>query len=144
MSGLGKSLGSRCKRLRAPLSCRGLYHPGQLPREAMHHPFKYDNQWFHGCTSTSREDGHLWCATTQDYARTQRWGFCPIKGEASGRVAGGWPWGGSARWVAHLTDSSEKCPHPTSIGFCIFLEGPPLDPAEWAGAGPTPDCPGGR
>ncbi|KAK2110919.1 C-type mannose receptor 2 [Saguinus oedipus] len=42
-------------------------------------PFKYDNQWFHGCTSTGREDGHLWCATTQDYGKDERWGFCPIK-----------------------------------------------------------------
>lgn len=55
-------------------------------------PFKYDNQWFHGCTSTGREDGHLWCATTQDYGKDERWGFCPIKSEsrvgwASGRVA---------------------------------------------------------
>uniref|UniRef100_A0A8C3S4D6 C-type mannose receptor 2 n=1 Tax=Chelydra serpentina TaxID=8475 RepID=A0A8C3S4D6_CHESE len=42
-------------------------------------PFKYDNQWFHDCTSTGREDGHLWCATTQDYGKDERWGFCPIK-----------------------------------------------------------------
>uniref|UniRef100_A0A452UP14 Mannose receptor C type 2 n=1 Tax=Ursus maritimus TaxID=29073 RepID=A0A452UP14_URSMA len=42
-------------------------------------PFKYDNQWFHSCTSTGREDGHLWCATTQDYGKDERWGFCPIK-----------------------------------------------------------------
>uniref|UniRef100_A0A8B9EAP9 C-type mannose receptor 2 n=1 Tax=Anser cygnoides TaxID=8845 RepID=A0A8B9EAP9_ANSCY len=42
-------------------------------------PFKYDNQWFHECTSTGREDGHLWCATTQDYGKDERWGFCPIK-----------------------------------------------------------------
>lgn len=45
-------------------------------------PFKYDNQWFHGCTSTGREDGHLWCATTQDYGKDERWGFCPIKSES--------------------------------------------------------------
>lgn len=44
-------------------------------------PFKYDNQWFHSCTSTGREDGHLWCATTQDYGKDERWGFCPIKSE---------------------------------------------------------------
>uniref|UniRef100_A0A452UNZ5 Mannose receptor C type 2 n=1 Tax=Ursus maritimus TaxID=29073 RepID=A0A452UNZ5_URSMA len=45
-------------------------------------PFKYDNQWFHSCTSTGREDGHLWCATTQDYGKDERWGFCPIKSES--------------------------------------------------------------
>uniref|UniRef100_A0A8D0H0A0 Mannose receptor C-type 2 n=1 Tax=Sphenodon punctatus TaxID=8508 RepID=A0A8D0H0A0_SPHPU len=42
-------------------------------------PFKYDNQWFYDCTSTGREDGHLWCATTQDYGKDERCGFCPIK-----------------------------------------------------------------
>lgn len=52
-------------------------------------PFKYDNQWFHGCTSTGREDGHLWCATTQDYGKDERWGFCPIKSE---KESGGEPW----------------------------------------------------
>lgn len=51
-------------------------------------PFKYDNQWFHSCTSTGREDGHLWCATTQDYGKDERWGFCPIKSE-SGVAPGG-------------------------------------------------------
>ncbi|MBN3312067.1 MRC2 protein, partial [Atractosteus spatula] len=42
-------------------------------------PFMYDNQWFHECTSTGREDGHLWCATTTDYGKDERWGFCPVK-----------------------------------------------------------------
>ncbi|XP_026573078.1 C-type mannose receptor 2 [Pseudonaja textilis] len=42
-------------------------------------PFKYDNQWFHDCTSMGRGDGHLWCATTQDYGKDERWGFCPVK-----------------------------------------------------------------
>ncbi|KAM5136029.1 C-type mannose receptor 2 [Mantella aurantiaca] len=42
-------------------------------------PFKYDNQWFYACTSTGREDGHLWCATTVDYGKDEKWGFCPVK-----------------------------------------------------------------
>ncbi|XP_030649161.1 C-type mannose receptor 2 [Chanos chanos] len=41
-------------------------------------PFLYDGQWFHSCTSTGREDGHLWCATTFDYGKDERWGFCPV------------------------------------------------------------------
>ncbi|XP_038609592.1 C-type mannose receptor 2 isoform X2 [Tachyglossus aculeatus] len=44
-------------------------------------PFKYDGQWFHACTSSGREDGHVWCATTQDYGKDERWGFCPIKSD---------------------------------------------------------------
>uniref|UniRef100_A0A8K9WRK9 Mannose receptor C-type 2 n=1 Tax=Oncorhynchus mykiss TaxID=8022 RepID=A0A8K9WRK9_ONCMY len=42
-------------------------------------PFMYDGQWFHNCTSIGREDGHLWCATTFDYGKDERWGFCPVK-----------------------------------------------------------------
>lgn len=44
-------------------------------------PFLYDGQWFHSCTSIGREDGHLWCATTYNYGRDDRWGFCPVKSE---------------------------------------------------------------
>ncbi|CAL8272872.1 unnamed protein product [Lota lota] len=42
-------------------------------------PFLYDGQWFHSCTGVGREDGHLWCATTYDYGKDERWGFCPVK-----------------------------------------------------------------
>ncbi|XP_064170944.1 C-type mannose receptor 2-like [Anguilla rostrata] len=38
----------------------------------------YDEQWFHSCTGVGREDGHLWCATTLDYGKDERWGFCPV------------------------------------------------------------------
>ncbi|XP_075440470.1 C-type mannose receptor 2 [Ascaphus truei] len=44
-------------------------------------PFKYDNQWFYSCTNTGREDGHLWCATTVDYGKDEKWGFCPVKND---------------------------------------------------------------
>ncbi|XP_030076595.1 C-type mannose receptor 2 [Microcaecilia unicolor] len=42
-------------------------------------PFKYYNQWFYDCTTMGREDGHLWCATTTDYNKEEKWGFCPVK-----------------------------------------------------------------
>uniref|UniRef100_A0A3Q3JCG4 Mannose receptor, C type 2 n=1 Tax=Monopterus albus TaxID=43700 RepID=A0A3Q3JCG4_MONAL len=42
-------------------------------------PFLYDRRWFHSCTGIGREDGHLWCATTYDYGKDERWGFCPVK-----------------------------------------------------------------
>ncbi|XP_059811722.1 C-type mannose receptor 2 isoform X1 [Hypanus sabinus] len=41
-------------------------------------PFIYDSHWFHDCTVIGREDGHFWCATTVDYGKDERWGFCPI------------------------------------------------------------------
>uniref|UniRef100_A0A8C6UVQ6 Mannose receptor, C type 2 n=1 Tax=Neogobius melanostomus TaxID=47308 RepID=A0A8C6UVQ6_9GOBI len=44
-------------------------------------PFLYDGQWFHSCTSIGREDGHVWCATTYDYAKDERWGFCPVNSQ---------------------------------------------------------------
>lgn len=47
-------------------------------------PFLYDGQWFHSCTSIGREDGHLWCATSFDYGKDERWGFCPVKSESAG------------------------------------------------------------
>uniref|UniRef100_A0A4W3HUR5 Fibronectin type-II domain-containing protein n=1 Tax=Callorhinchus milii TaxID=7868 RepID=A0A4W3HUR5_CALMI len=63
-------------------------------------PFKYDNQWYHGCTTIGREDGHLWCATTVDYGRDERWGFCPIMSKSLS------PFVGSPRRVA----ASERDP----------------------------------
>uniref|UniRef100_A0A671PU98 Phospholipase A2 receptor 1 n=1 Tax=Sinocyclocheilus anshuiensis TaxID=1608454 RepID=A0A671PU98_9TELE len=43
-------------------------------------PFKYKNKWFWDCTSESREDRHLWCATTNHYDQDEKWGFCPSPG----------------------------------------------------------------
>ena len=46
-------------------------------------PFLYNGEWFHSCTAVGREDGHLWCATTYDYGKDERWGFCPVKCEST-------------------------------------------------------------
>lgn len=42
-------------------------------------PFLYNGVWFDDCTSIGREDGHLWCATTYNYSKDERWGFCPVR-----------------------------------------------------------------
>ncbi|EMP38729.1 Integrin beta-6, partial [Chelonia mydas] len=38
-------------------------------------PFKYKNKWYYECTRESRE--FYWCATTSQYERDEKWGFCP-------------------------------------------------------------------
>ncbi|XP_035008641.1 secretory phospholipase A2 receptor isoform X2 [Hippoglossus stenolepis] len=42
-------------------------------------PFKYNNKWFHECTSEGREDHLQWCSTTTRYDEAERWGFCPVQ-----------------------------------------------------------------
>ncbi|KAJ8253702.1 hypothetical protein COCON_G00203140 [Conger conger] len=64
--------------------CTMAYHEtytiqGNSNGRPCHFPFLYDDRWFHGCSGVGREDGHLWCATTLDYDKDQRWGFCPVK-----------------------------------------------------------------
>ncbi|XP_068609504.1 secretory phospholipase A2 receptor [Brachionichthys hirsutus] len=42
-------------------------------------PFKYNNKWYHECTTEGREDHLLWCATSTRYDEAERWGFCPVQ-----------------------------------------------------------------
>uniref|UniRef100_W5NFE2 Insulin-like growth factor 2 receptor n=1 Tax=Lepisosteus oculatus TaxID=7918 RepID=W5NFE2_LEPOC len=39
-------------------------------------PFKYHKKSYNSCTTDGRTNGDLWCATTDDYNRDQKWGFC--------------------------------------------------------------------
>ncbi|XP_078283857.1 macrophage mannose receptor 1 [Rhinoraja longicauda] len=43
-------------------------------------PFKYSKKWYTECTTDGRNDGHLWCSTTSDYA-DRKWGICPQKSD---------------------------------------------------------------
>lgn len=75
-------------------------------------PFLYDGQWFHNCTNIGREDGHLWCATTYDYGKDERWGFCPVKSELSLCIL-------KSLRSAFITMSSHSTVHFTVISSCF-------------------------
>lgn len=81
----GHATTSTCRDVKSPLSCSPEIYTvqGNSHGRPCHLPFLYDGQWFHSCTSTSREDGHLWCATTSDYGKDELYGFCPVKSELS-------------------------------------------------------------
>ncbi|KAG5270064.1 hypothetical protein AALO_G00188260 [Alosa alosa] len=40
-------------------------------------PFTFQGDSYDGCTTQGRDDGYRWCATTEDYDRDKKYGFCP-------------------------------------------------------------------
>ncbi|XP_064191899.1 72 kDa type IV collagenase [Anguilla rostrata] len=40
-------------------------------------PFTFLGDKYDGCTTSGRDDGYRWCATTEDYDRDKSFGFCP-------------------------------------------------------------------
>ncbi|XP_040214940.1 epididymal sperm-binding protein 1 isoform X2 [Rana temporaria] len=42
-------------------------------------PFNYNSKWYSDCTSDGISNGRLWCATTGDYNKDEKWGYCPQK-----------------------------------------------------------------
>uniref|UniRef100_A0A3P9PGX6 Matrix metalloproteinase-9 n=1 Tax=Poecilia reticulata TaxID=8081 RepID=A0A3P9PGX6_POERE len=55
---------------------------GNAEGDACHFPFVYQGTVYNSCTSQGRGDVKLWCATTDNYDRDQRWGFCPTRDTA--------------------------------------------------------------
>ncbi|KAF4071168.1 hypothetical protein AMELA_G00281860 [Ameiurus melas] len=48
-------------------------------------PFLFLGTEYVDCTTEGREDGRLWCATTYDYERDKKWGFCETEEQAEKR-----------------------------------------------------------
>uniref|UniRef100_A0A8C1XXP6 Insulin-like growth factor 2 receptor n=1 Tax=Cyprinus carpio TaxID=7962 RepID=A0A8C1XXP6_CYPCA len=42
-------------------------------------PFKYLGEFYSECTTQGKTDGRKWCATTSDYDKDQKWGFCSVQ-----------------------------------------------------------------
>ncbi|KAL3064164.1 hypothetical protein OYC64_000447 [Pagothenia borchgrevinki] len=53
---------------------------GNSEGESCHFPFVFLGKEYDSCTSEGREDGKLWCGTTDSYDDDTKWGFCPDQG----------------------------------------------------------------
>ncbi|XP_053103667.1 matrix metalloproteinase-9 [Hemicordylus capensis] len=45
-------------------------------------PFVFDGKTYEGCTTEGRQDGYRWCATTSNFDRDKKYGFCPNRDTA--------------------------------------------------------------
>ncbi|XP_062854809.1 zinc finger protein 335-like [Trichomycterus rosablanca] len=45
-------------------------------------PFKFQGETYNSCTTEGRDDGYRWCATTSDFDKDKKFGFCPNRDTA--------------------------------------------------------------
>ncbi|XP_044517322.1 matrix metalloproteinase-9 [Gracilinanus agilis] len=82
-------------------------------------PFTFLNREYSACTSEGRSDGRLWCATTDDFDRDRKWGFCQDRGYSLFLVA--------AHEFGHaLGLDHSSVPEALMFPMYSFTEGPPL------------------
>lgn len=48
-----------------------------------HFPFRFQNKVYSHCTSEGRSDNLPWCATTADFDKDKKYGFCPSERKTS-------------------------------------------------------------
>uniref|UniRef100_A0A8C5BGA1 Matrix metalloproteinase-9 n=1 Tax=Gadus morhua TaxID=8049 RepID=A0A8C5BGA1_GADMO len=53
---------------------------GNSEGESCRFPFQFQGNSYDSCTSEGRNDGRLWCATTDNFDTDTKWGFCPDQG----------------------------------------------------------------
>ncbi|NXY82373.1 SE1L1 protein, partial [Alcedo cyanopectus] len=58
---------------------------GTADGEPCYFPFLFMEKEYAECTADGREDGRLWCATTYDYKKDQKWGFCETEEQSNKR-----------------------------------------------------------
>lgn len=58
-----------------PLAIKTFY--GNAEGAMCHFPFWFEGKSYSTCTSDGRDDGLPWCATTADFGKDKKYGFCP-------------------------------------------------------------------
>uniref|UniRef100_A0A8C7KFU0 SEL1L adaptor subunit of SYVN1 ubiquitin ligase n=1 Tax=Oncorhynchus kisutch TaxID=8019 RepID=A0A8C7KFU0_ONCKI len=76
---------------------------GTANREPCLFPFLFLGKEYSDCTTDGRGDERLWCATTYDYDRDKRWGFCESK----------------SAWLLLYSNIIQL--HPHTFNFSIFI-----------------------
>uniref|UniRef100_A0A673V060 Matrix metalloproteinase-9 n=1 Tax=Suricata suricatta TaxID=37032 RepID=A0A673V060_SURSU len=109
---------------------------GNSAGEACVFPFIFLGQEYTTCTSEGRADRHLWCATTSNFDRDKKWGFCSDRGYSLFLVA--------AHEFGHaLGLDHSSVPEALMYPMYSFTEGPPLHEDDVKGIqylyGPRPE-----
>ncbi|XP_006881803.1 PREDICTED: matrix metalloproteinase-9 [Elephantulus edwardii] len=108
---------------------------GNSPGELCVFPFVFLGKEYSSCTSEGRRDGRFWCATTSNFDKDKKWGFCPDQGYSLFLVA--------AHEFGHaLGLEHSSVPEALMYPKYRFLEGNPLHADDVAGIqylyGPRP------